>query len=155
MNERKNRTKARIAAAVLTLGATLGAAAPAHAEPIPICESLPVTTPGSTISIAGQTHRVQSISNVRICFSYADLQAPYVNLAPDVMCSTCVELWAFAYADIGPIQVSWDADGVTRAERIDPPSVSSPANGLCVAAVGIPASPEPGCLISIGLDNLP
>ncbi len=142
------------AAFIVAAMSVVGPVAPAAAGTS--CLNVPGPTPGFTVGLAGQQHRIPSFSGIAVCATVADglPVTPVVSNAAAGGCtSSCTTIsLQVSPADVGALSVSFSQDGVQTKHEVDPPSVGT-SSSVCLVSVGTPQAPDPGCTLSLGSDQ--
>lgn len=144
------RSAEAVLAACLVAGAVGVAAPPARAA---TCQSVPASTPGTDVRLAGQDHRVPGISNIRVCAESPTAPVLVVDTAGHGTClSPCLSILLDGNAlDGGAVTLSYARDGVMQTSTTDLPGVPGPGDE-CLLSVGSPDAPYPDCFNAIGPD---
>jgi hypothetical protein len=136
------------ALAVVALATVCLGAGPAQAA---TCVAVPGSTPGTDVRILGEDHRIQEISNIRVCVDGSTAPLVRVDLAGYGNClSPCLSVLLDGDdLDVGAVTVQYTADGVPQQSTTDPEPAGGPGDE-CLLSVGSPKAPYPTCLNAIG-----
>jgi hypothetical protein len=148
-------TRRRTGALVAALGLIAALTAVAGPAKAASCTTLPVSTTGADVRVAGEDRRVPAITDVTICVG--DAAVPFVWTATSGgSCVTgCLSVGLRGSdVDSGGITISYRADGQTTSQSIDPGGLGGPSD-TCLLSVGGPDAPHPDCFVALGVDDLP
>ncbi|MDQ3953598.1 MAG: hypothetical protein M3279_11660 [Actinomycetota bacterium] len=149
MTSVRRRAVVVVAATALAAAMTMWAP-PAHAA----CTTLPVSTPGTTVRIAGEDHRVPAISNVSICTSDGSVPFVWVETSGGFCTTACLSIGlAGSDADAGSVTISFRADGNEVSRTVSPGGVGGPGDA-CLLSVGSPQAPRPDCPNAVSVDDV-
>ncbi|HEV2755475.1 MAG TPA: hypothetical protein VG318_06825 [Actinomycetota bacterium] len=136
---------AGLAAAMFATVALMAAPA-AHAA---TCVTVPGSTIGTDVSIAGQKARVPAISGIQVCAGTATAPIVSVQTSGGTCTFACLSVLLGGDVDAEGVSISYREDGVLRTVPVNPPPVDGPAT-TCLLSVGSPDAPYPDCFIAIG-----
>ncbi|MDQ3957959.1 MAG: hypothetical protein M3273_06505 [Actinomycetota bacterium] len=120
------------------------------------CASVPATTPGFTVGVAGTQHRIPAFSGIAACVSIPDALpvAPVVSNSIGGACTTSCTTISLQVSpvDVGALSVTFTQDGARTTHAVDPEAVGT-STTVCLVSVGTPQAPVPTCTLSLGSDQ--
>lgn len=141
------RSAAALTVVVLFAAIAVWAAPPAAAA---TCVTVPGSTIGTDISIAGQKARIPAISGITLCAGTGTVPIVSVQTSGGTCTFSCLSvLVGGGSVDAEGLTISYREDGVLKTVPVDPPPVAGPSS-TCVFSVGSPDAPYPDCFIAIG-----
>lgn len=128
-------------------------ASPAQAA---TCQTVPASTIGTDVGVAGQEHRVPAISGITVCVDAPVVPLVTTSTSGNGNCTSgCLSvLTTGGDVSSGSVTVSYKADGVTQSRTASGGSLGGPS-GSCLLSVGSPDAPYPACFVSLGPDEIP
>ncbi|HYP23517.1 MAG TPA: DUF3618 domain-containing protein [Actinomycetota bacterium] len=120
------------------------------------CQSVPGSTTGLDLSVAGQQRRVPAISGITVCVDSPVIPLVTVSTSGNGNCTVgCLSvLSSGGDFDTGAVTLSYREDGSTRSQTVSGGSLGGP-DGSCLLSVGAPDAPYPTCFVALGIDDLP
>lgn len=113
------------------------------------CQSVPGSTIGTDVSIAGQKARVPAISGIRVCVGSATAPLMSVQTSGGTCTFSCLSVLVGGDADAEGLTIYYSQDGVAKTVPVNPPAADGPAS-TCLLSVGSPDAPYPDCFVAIG-----
>lgn len=146
---RLHRTIAVSLNAIVLLAASALVAAPAHAA---TCTTVPGSTPGTNLTIAGDDYRVPAISHISVCRDGAAVPLVGVETSGGDCSAACLAVVTTGDdTDSGEITISYRTDGVTTSRTVDPGGTGGPGDS-CLLGVGAPEAPRSDCFFAVEPD---
>lgn len=122
--------------------------APAHAA----CTTVPASTPGSTVRLAGQDHRIPSISGISVCTAGGSVPLVWVEASGGSCSLGCLSIGLTGDgAEAGSVTISYQVDGSPASRTVEPGGVGGPGDS-CLLSVGAPQAPRPTCFNALNVE---